>query len=142
MTDEVEGQHYSRSIRFALETNTTTMRFSALTLLIVLPAAAYAAVCPQQLSIQPECGERGAFCDYEFPCCGRLQCIFNSYGQVSAIAYYHDSLHLMNSEIEHRYVIERLDIESARRVRELSRTGYDEFEAWCSCRVEWQASLY
>ncbi|KAH9971693.1 hypothetical protein BGW80DRAFT_1319257 [Lactifluus volemus] len=45
------------------------MRFSVFTLLIVLPAAAYAAVCPQQFSIQPGCGERGDFCDNEFPCC-------------------------------------------------------------------------
>jgi hypothetical protein len=117
------------------------MRFSVLTLLIVLPAAAYAAVCPQQLSIQVECGERADFCDEEFPCCGRLKCTWNGMTMVCAIAYCRDSLRLMNSENEHRNALERLDIES-RRVRERSRTGCDEFEAWCSCRVEWQASLY
>jgi hypothetical protein len=54
---------------------------------------------------------------------------------------YHDSLSLMmNTEIEHRNV--NFDIESARRLRERSRTGCDEFEAWCPCRVEWQVSLY
>jgi hypothetical protein len=115
------------------------MRFSVLTLLIVLPAAAYAAVCPQQLSIQPECGERADYCDEEFPCCGRLKCTWNGYGQVCAIASYHVAFRLMmNTEIEHRNVLERLDIES-RRVRQCSRTGCDKFD---SCRVEWQASLY
>jgi hypothetical protein len=85
------------------------MRFSVLTLLIVLPAAAYAAVCPQQLSMHSECGERGDFCDDEFPCCGRLICTWNGYSRVCAIAYYHVSLLLMpNTEMEHRNVRERV----------------------------------
>jgi hypothetical protein len=117
------------------------MRFSVFTFLIVLPAAAYAAACP--LSIQVECVERGELCNDLLPCCGRLQCTRNGFSTVCAFAYYHDSLRLMmNTEIEHRYVNERLDIESARRVRERSRTGCDESEAWYSYRVEWQASLY
>jgi hypothetical protein len=112
------------------------MRFSVLTLLIVLPAAAYAAVCPQQLSIQSVCGERGDLCDHRSPCCGRLRCNWNGFSYVCAIAYYHDSFRLMNFKSEHRNVLERLDIESASHVQERSRIGCDEFEAWCSCRVE------
>ncbi|KAH9971697.1 hypothetical protein BGW80DRAFT_1319285, partial [Lactifluus volemus] len=71
------------------------MRFSVFTLLIVLPAAAYAAVCPQQFSIQSRCGGLFDFCDPEFPCCASLECV--------------------------QYV--PLEIESARHERELSRTG-------------------
>ncbi|KAH9971710.1 hypothetical protein BGW80DRAFT_1319464 [Lactifluus volemus] len=51
------------------------MRFSVFTLLIVLPAAAYAAVCPQQLSIESGCREFGELCDKEFPCCLGLECV-------------------------------------------------------------------
>ncbi|KAH9971714.1 hypothetical protein BGW80DRAFT_1319548 [Lactifluus volemus] len=50
------------------------MRFSALTLLIVLPAAAYAAVCPPQFSIQSRCGDFGDFCYNERPCCPGWEC--------------------------------------------------------------------
>ncbi|KAH9971712.1 hypothetical protein BGW80DRAFT_1319512 [Lactifluus volemus] len=64
------------------------MRFSVLTLLIVLPAAAYAAVCPQQLSIQSVCGERGDSCDPKHPCCGRFLCTWNGFFYVCAIAYF------------------------------------------------------
>ncbi|KAI0249084.1 hypothetical protein BJV78DRAFT_1230243 [Lactifluus subvellereus] len=60
------------------------MRFFVLTLLISLPAVAYAAVCPQQLSIDSEvaCAERGHWCNDEIPCCGRLQCAFNGFSRV------------------------------------------------------------
>ncbi|KAH9971707.1 hypothetical protein BGW80DRAFT_1319395, partial [Lactifluus volemus] len=74
------------------------MRFSVFTLLIVLPAAAYAVVCPQQFSIQSVCGQVGDWCDNEFPCCLGLEC---------------ERINVL------------FDIESARRVRELSRTGCD-----------------
>ncbi len=53
------------------------MRFSTLALLIALPAAAYAAVCPQQFSVEPEydCAEKGESC-YGRTCCGDLQCVW------------------------------------------------------------------
>ncbi|KAH9971705.1 hypothetical protein BGW80DRAFT_1319373, partial [Lactifluus volemus] len=81
------------------------MRFSVFTLLIVLPAAAYAAVCPQQFSIQSICGKYGDWCNNEFPCCSGLECERVGYENVCAIA--------------------NVYFESARRVRGLSRTGCD-----------------
>jgi hypothetical protein len=70
------------------------MRFSVLTLLIVLPAAAYAAVCPQQLSTGSgmSCGERGDWCNDQMPCCGRLECMWNGFANVCTNAH---SLSLM-----------------------------------------------
>jgi hypothetical protein len=62
----------------------TTMRLSVLALFIALPAAAYAAVCPQQhpTIFEKECAERGDFCGSDIPCCGRLVCQWNGYGSV------------------------------------------------------------
>lgn len=62
-----------------------TMRFSTLALFIVLPAAAYAAVCPpQQLSVEQLSVEHKAicagpddYCDMSVPCCGYTHCMWN-----------------------------------------------------------------
>src|ERR1019366_8762711 len=76
--DEEAKQHR------ALTTVSTIMRLTVLALFIALPAAAYAAVCPQQHSIDSEvaCAERGDWCNDEVPCCGRLECIWNGFGGV------------------------------------------------------------
>jgi hypothetical protein len=68
----------------ALTAVLTIMRLSFLALFIALPAAAYAAVCPQQhpTIFEDECAERGDFCSYDIPCCGRLVCEWNGYGSV------------------------------------------------------------
>jgi hypothetical protein len=60
------------------------MRLSFLALFIALPAAAYAAVCPQQdtMDFNVQCAERGDYCNDSIPCCGRLQCVPNGYGSV------------------------------------------------------------
>jgi hypothetical protein len=60
------------------------MRLSVLALFIALPAAAYAAVCPQQgtdLKVQA-CGERGDWCNERIICCGRLECRWNGFASV------------------------------------------------------------
>jgi hypothetical protein len=79
------------------------MRFSVFTLLIVLPAAAYAAVCPQQFSIEPGCRELYAICDIFHPCCDDLECMWFDLRRVCAIAYYHDSLSLMMNKEMYTY---------------------------------------
>ncbi|KAI9436658.1 hypothetical protein H4582DRAFT_1962372 [Lactarius indigo] len=50
----------------------STMRFSTLAIFIILPAAAYAAVCPQQFPVvnKYECAESGEPCDENINCCG------------------------------------------------------------------------
>lgn len=55
------------------------MRLSILTILIALPAAAYAAVCPQQFSIDFDlgCVPRGGRCSDANPCCGFFKCMSN-----------------------------------------------------------------
>jgi hypothetical protein len=62
------------------------MRLSALALLIALPAAAYAAACTKQLSIDSEgplaCAERGEWCSSQIACCGRLECQWNGFSMV------------------------------------------------------------
>ena len=60
------------------------MRLSVLAFVIALPAAAYAAVCTQQFSIDsgPQCAERGKWCNAEIPCCGRLECRWNGFSSV------------------------------------------------------------
>ncbi|KAF8483368.1 hypothetical protein DFH94DRAFT_306428 [Russula ochroleuca] len=81
LADEEAKQHR------ALTTVLTIMRLSVLALFIVLPAAAYAAVCPQQHSTNSEdkCAERGEYCSGDIPCCGRLVCNWNGYGSVCLI---------------------------------------------------------
>ncbi len=65
------------------------MRFSTLTLLIALPAAAYAAVCPQQFSVghMDECAKTGDYCDSSLPCCGAGLCLWNGHSGVCPSAY-------------------------------------------------------
>ena len=62
------------------------MRLSVLALFIALPAAAYAAVCPQQQDamdyFQIDCAERGQWCNDSITCCGRLQCLSNGFSRV------------------------------------------------------------
>jgi hypothetical protein len=63
------------------------MRLSILALFIALPAAAYAAVCPQgpqqgSNDVHAECAERGQWCNSEITCCGRLQCVWNGFASV------------------------------------------------------------
>jgi len=60
------------------------MRLSVLAFVIALPAAAYAAVCTQQFTIDsgPQCAERGEWCNAEIPCCGRLECRWNGFSSV------------------------------------------------------------
>ena len=62
------------------------MRLSVLALLIALPAAAYAAVCPQQHSMD-DCGERNDYCSDEIPCCGRLECRWNGFTNVRLMSH-------------------------------------------------------
>ena len=70
--------------RRALTTVPTIMRLSLLAFFIALPAAAYAAACSQQnsINVETDCAERGDYCNDDIPCCGRLQCNWNGYGSV------------------------------------------------------------
>ena len=63
------------------------MRLSVLALFIALPAAAYAAVCPEgpqqgSVDFHAACSERGQWCNSEIPCCGRLECVWNGFSRV------------------------------------------------------------
>jgi hypothetical protein len=71
--DEESKQHR------ALTTVPTIMRLSVLALFIALPAAAYAAVCPQQHSMDFEdtCYQGGKMCFRDKPCCEPFQCHLN-----------------------------------------------------------------
>ncbi|KAI9436534.1 hypothetical protein BJY52DRAFT_1328382 [Lactarius psammicola] len=65
------------------------MRFSTFALFIALPAAAYAAVCPQQFSVlqNDECAKAGEYCDKSLPCCGAGLCLWNGHSGVCPSAY-------------------------------------------------------
>jgi hypothetical protein len=82
-TDEDTRQHHPLTALWDLS-GQTTMRLSALALLIALPAAAYAAACTKQLSIDSEvkCAERGEWCSSQIACCGRLECQWNGFSTV------------------------------------------------------------
>ena len=63
------------------------MRLSIVALFIALPAAAYAAVCPQgpqlgSTEFKVQCASRGEWCNADIPCCGRLQCAWNGFSHV------------------------------------------------------------
>lgn len=67
------------------------MRFSTLALLIALPAAAYAAVFPQQFSVghKYKCTPPGEYCEAEGTphCCGVTQCVWNGETSVCLSVY-------------------------------------------------------
>ena len=57
------------------------MRFSTLVLILALPAAAYAAVCSEQLPVGHKyfCSQRGSYCDSYSPCCDPFVCFYNGF---------------------------------------------------------------
>jgi hypothetical protein len=87
-TTSIKDECLQRAMALRSHSYKSTMRFSTLALLIVLPATAYAAVCPQQHSVgntYDYCVPEGEYCTDSDQCCWNMTCFWNGRSGVSYI---------------------------------------------------------